>query len=253
MESVLYFIVPCYNDADTLTVTAPLFRNKVQTLISNGKISKDSRVLFIDDCSTDSTKSVIKEICESEELLCGIALKSNCGEQNALIAGMTYCVDRADCVITIDSDLQDDINAADEMLNEFENGADMVLGVRSSRDDDPLLERITSGGFYALMKLFKTGLVNNHSNYRLMSRNAVKKLLTHTDEKFFLPALVCNLGIKYSVIYYKRTPRAAGKSSYNIISKSKLALTAVAYHTPIIKKKFIRNTNYPLFEIAQEF
>ena len=179
MADVLYYVIPCYNEEDVLPLTAPVFVQKLKSLIAAGVVAEESRVLFVNDGSKDRTWELIKEIHAREPLALGVDLARNGGEKNALLAGMYYAAERADCMITMDSDLQDDIDASDEMLREYYNGNDLVLGVRNQRKDDPLSERFFSASFYLMMKIFRTGLVSQHSNFRLMSRKAVEMLKSY--------------------------------------------------------------------------
>ncbi len=231
MPAVLYIVVPCYNDAKVLPVTAPVFRKKLYSLIENGTISPESRILFVNDGSADDTWDVIRSLHEQDDHISCVNLAHNCGEQNALLAGMFFAADRADCAVTADSDLQDDINAIDGMLARFYEGNDLALGVRSSREDDSFSERFFSGCFYSIMKHYKTGLVREHSNYRLVSKKAIERIRDYDKTDFFLPALVCSLGMKTALVPYARHARAAGVSGYNFAKKMRLAIDALFSHS----------------------
>ena len=242
MFDKLFIVVPCYFDEDVLPITAPLIYEKLKALIAGGQISAQSGLVMVNDGSTDRTWQVIKRLQKDIPCLCGVDLVENVGEQNALLAGMTHAVSLgADCVITMDSDLQDDIQAVDAMLEKYYDGNDLVLGVRASRRQDPITERFFSGMFYLLMKVFRTGLVNEHANYRLMSRRAICELLERAKGTFYLPALVCSIDLPRVTVSHVRFPRAAGESGYNFSKKMKLALNAVFWHakTPCIS--FIRS------------
>ncbi|MBR5428694.1 MAG: glycosyltransferase [Clostridia bacterium] len=231
MSAVLYIIVPCYNDAEVLPVTAPVFREKLRSLVDAGKISADSRILFVNDGSADGTWDVIRGLHETDGCFSALNLAHNCGEQNALLAGMFFAEERCDCAVTADSDLQDDINAVDRMLDRFYEGFDLALGVRSRRDDDSLSERLSSALFYKTMRSFKTGLITEHSNYRLVSRKAIARIREYDRTDFFLPALVCNLGLKTATVPYERHARAAGESGYNFSKRLRLGVDALFAHS----------------------
>ncbi len=227
----LYFVVPCYNDADVLPVSVPVFLKKLDALAGCGVISEESRLVLINDGSADDTWETIVSLREKERRIIGMNMAHNAGEQNALLAGLTYAAPRSDCAITMDSDLQDDINAVDEMLSQFIAGSEIVLGVRSRRPDDPFFERLSSGLFYRLMEIAGTGQVREHANYRLMSRKAIEQLLMHTETHCYLPCVVSNMGLKRSVVYHERFARAAGSSGYTVLKKLRLALDAVFTHS----------------------
>lgn len=237
MPETLYYVVPCYKDADVLPVTGPAFLLRLVQLTAAGRIGDNSRVLFVDDGSPDGTWNAISELCARDAHAVGIKLAWNAGEKNALLAGMNYAVDcGADCVITADSDLQDDLGVTEEMLQKFEQGSDLVLGVRSERADDRMSERFFSRCFYIAMRLLKTGLVTEHSNFRLMSAAAVKKLNEYADIPYFMPAMASALPLPKSVVTHKRAARAAGRSGYNFIKKIRLALNAMLVHSALLPK-----------------
>ena len=239
MLPTLYFVVPCYKDVDVLPVTGPQFLNKLQTLIDSNRICDKSRVLFVNDGSSDGTWEVICSLYSDNAHTVGISLKKNVGEKYALLAGMDYAVEcGADCVITADSDLQDDLDASEKMLELFSEGNDLVLGVRSERTCDPFRERFFSKCFYFIMWLLKTGLVTEHSNFRLMSAKAVRSLKAYENVPYFLPAMVCSLPFPRAVVRYKRLPRSIGKSGYNFIKKLRLAADAILIHSALLPKLF---------------
>ena len=231
MESILYFVLPCYYDEEVLPVTVPAVLQKLDALTAAGLIGGESRVLLVNDGSADGTWDVIRALHGADPRVIGIDLVKNVGERNALLAGMRFAADKADCVVTIDSDLQDDLNAVDEMLQKYNAGSDLVLGVRSDRSADSLRERFFSGCFYLCMRLLKTGQVPQHSNFRLMSKKAVETLFRRAEGAFFLPAVVSNLGLPYQTVSYRRTARTAGKSRYNFRKKSRLAVNAMLLHS----------------------
>ena len=227
MSVCLYFVVPCYNDADVLPISVPAFLKKLSDLAERNVISGDSALVLLNDGSSDGTWDTIVSLRERDKRIVGINLAFNAGEQNALLAGLTYAAPKCDCAITMDSDLQDDIDAVDRMLEEFLAGSDVVFGVRSRRKDDPLFERLSTGLFYRLMESAGTGQIREHANYRLMSRKAIGQLLAHTETHYYLPCVVSNMGLKRSTVYHERFARAAGTSGYTVLKKLRLALDAV--------------------------
>ena len=230
-QTRLYFIVPCYNDAEVLPVSVPAFLGKLDALSREGLVSRESRLVLLDDGSSDGTWTAIEAVRTSDGRVVGIKMAHNAGEQNTLLAGLSYAETRCDCAITMDSDLQDDVNAVDEMLRRFFAGDELVLGVRSRRKDDPFFERLSSGLFYRLMTVAGTGQIPEHANYRLMSRKAIGQLLAHTETYYYLPCVVSNMGLRRSVVYHERFARAAGSSGYTVIKKLRLALDAVFTHS----------------------
>ncbi len=234
MSATLYYVVPCYKEEDVLPATGPVFVEKLRDLIRRGLVSEDSRVLFVNDGSPDCTWELIRGLHEKDPLAVGIDLEKNSGEKNALLAGMYYAAARADCVITIDSDLQDDINVSEIMLQKFGEGFDLVLGVRNDRADDPFSERFFSGCFYLMMRLFRTGQQSQHSNFRLMSRRAVEALKAYDHIPYFLPAVASTLPFPKTTVEHKRFKREEGESKYNYKSKIKLAVDAVLVHSPVL-------------------
>ena len=248
MLPILYFVIPCYHDAQTLSVSAPVFLEKLTSFIEQRQIHPDSRVLFVNDGSTDGTWDKIVCLYTADTHVVGVDLAWNAGELNALLAGMQTAVKKADCVITMDSDLQDDIRCTDEMLRLFTAGNDVVLGVRTGRRDDPLSDRITSDAFYFVMRVLRTGLVRQHSNYRLLSREAVLRVL-EAEPPYFLPCLACNLGLPTALTYHERNARAAGMSAYTFRKRLRMGLHAVAAHTAV--RRFLPPDREPPFEIRQ--
>ncbi len=238
MGDVLYFVIPCYYDEDTLLVTAPIVLEKLKSLIASGSVDGQSRILFVNDGSTDGTWETIRRFHGESEYFCGVNLARNSGAQNALLAGMDYAQRYADLVITMDSDLQDDISAVDRMVEEYHNGCDMVFGVRSSRRQDSGFVRLTSRMFYSFMGRFNPKLIPQHANYRLMSKKAIAMLREHDEESFFMPVLVTSLGLKTAIVTHERFPRAAGTSNYSFRRRLKLGVDAMLSHTSAPVKLF---------------
>ncbi len=227
MLPVFYFVIPCYNEEAVLPISAPVLKAKLLALRDAGRISADSRILFVDDGSADRTWEIVTSLHGKDPVFEGVKLSHNAGEQNAYLAGMTQAIKKADVVVTADCDLQDDIAAVDEMLDRFDEGYEIVYGVRRRRDEDPFLQRLTSETFYRLMRLLGTELIREHSQYRLMSRRAVSLLLSYGEVNLFLPALVPKIGLKHTVVEHDRHVRAAGESNYNFIKLFRLAVEGV--------------------------
>lgn len=218
----LYIVIPCYNEEAVLPITAPLFRDKLLSLSSQGKISPDSRVLFVNDGSKDSTWNLICKLSKEDEHYEGICLSRNRGHQNALLAGLMEAKDKCDITISIDCDGQDDINAMDEMVDEYLSGAEIVYGVRSKRETDTFFKRFTAESFYKLMKWMGADTVFNHADYRLVSSRALKEFANFKEVNIFLRGMFPLVGFKSTCVYYERHERIAGESHYPL--KKMLAL-----------------------------
>ena len=206
----LCIVVPCYNEEAVLCITAKKIKGYLAKLIQKGKISADSRVVFVDDGSRDSTWKLISGL-SADSLFDGIKLSRNCGHQNALLAGLLTVKDNFDAVISMDADLQDDIEAIEKMVDAYKDGADIVYGVRSSRKKDSFFKRTSAALFYRLMG---TRTVNNHADYRLMSRRALDALSNFGEVNLFLRGIVPMIGLPTATVYYERGERAAGESKY---------------------------------------
>lgn len=214
MSDRLYIVVPCYNEEQVLPATAERLKEKMSALIGAGTIAKDSRVLFVDDGSKDGTWSIIAGLNAADGLFEGVKLSRNRGHQSALLAGMYTATERADMIISMDADLQDDIGAVDEMLDYYYQGNDVVYGVRSRRDKDSFFKRTTAEGFYKVMQALGVDVVFNHADYRLMSRRAVEGLKQFREVNLFLRGIVPMVGYKSEKVYYQRGERLAGESKY---------------------------------------
>lgn len=222
MNPVLYIVIPCYNEEAVLPITAPLFRNKLLSLTQQGKISPDSRVLFVNDGSKDNTWNLIRQLAKEDEHYMGICLSRNRGHQNALLAGLMEAKDKCDITISIDCDGQDDINAMDAMVDEYLTGAEIVYGVRSKRDTDTFFKRFTAESFYKVMKWMGADTVFNHADYRLVSSRALKEFANFREVNIFLRGMFPLVGFKSTCVYYERHERIAGESHYPL--KKMLAL-----------------------------
>ncbi len=227
MSSILYIVVPCYNEEEVLPEAAKRLQQKAEELMSSGKIDGKSRIMFVDDGSRDSTWQIITELHNKNKMFSGIKLSRNRGHQNALLAGLMTAAKYADAVISMDADLQDDINAIDDMLKEYYNGCDIVYGVRSKRKKDTFFKRFTAEAFYSIIKFLGVDIVFNHADYRLMSRRALNALSEFKEVNLFLRGLVPLLGYKNSVVYYEREKRFAGKSKYPLKKMIAFALEGI--------------------------
>ncbi len=210
----LYLVIPCYNEEPVLHETAKRLREKYDLLMSEGKISADSKVVFVNDGSKDRTWEMICELHESDKTFRGICLSRNKGHQNALMAGLMTVRSECDAVISMDADLQDDINAIDAMVDKYHEGYEVVYGVRSSRKKDTFFKRTTAQGFYKIMKGMGVDTVYNHADYRLMSRRALEALSQFDEVNLFLRGIVPLVGFKSTEVTYERGERFAGESKY---------------------------------------
>ena len=214
-KNTLYIVVPCYKEQEVLPETSRRLREKMRQLMDEGKISRRSRVMFVNDGSSDNTWAIISELHEKEpEMFSGVNLSRNRGHQNALLAGLLTAVNDADMIVSMDADLQDDINAVDEMVDDYHKGYDVVYGVRSKRETDTFFKRFTAEGFYKVMKALGVDIVFNHADYRLMSRRAVEGLAQFTEVNLFLRGIVPQIGYKWTTVTYERAERFAGESKY---------------------------------------
>lgn len=218
----LYIVIPCYNEQAVLPITAPLFLNKITSLISKNKISQDRKVLFVNDGSKDDTWQIIKSLSNENIHYEGITLSRNRGHQNALLAGLMEAKDRCDITISIDCDGQDDINAMDEMVDNYINGAEIVYGVRSKRATDTFFKRFTAESFYKLIKWMGADILYNHADYRLVSSKVLNEFANFKEVNIFLRGMFPLVGFKSTCVYYERNERIAGESHYPL--KKMLAL-----------------------------
>ena len=223
----LYIVVPCYNEEEVLPITAKTLLNKVNILKSNNIISCDSKVLFVDDGSNDNTLDYIKKLNDIDNTFIGISLSKNRGHQNALLAGLMYAKDRADIIISMDADLQDDVNAVDEMIEKYYAGCDIVYGVRSDRKNDTVFKKSTAQAYYKIMNKIGVELVYNHADYRLMSKRAVEALSEFKEKNLFLRGIVPKLGFKTDCVYYERGKRQAGESKYPLRKMLSFAIQGI--------------------------
>lgn len=223
----LFLVVPCYNEEEVLPETAKRLGAKLQSLIVAGKIAPDSRMLFVDDGSRDNTWALIAALHRENPLAEGIKLAHNRGHQNALMAGLETAAQKADMVVSLDADLQDDIDAVDGMLEKYGEGCDIVYGVRGSRETDTAFKRVTAQMFYKTMSFWGADLVYNHADYRLMSRRALAGLAEFGERNLFLRGIVPMVGYKTATVEYRRGERFAGTSKYPLGKMLNFALDGV--------------------------
>ena len=214
MNNKLYMVIPCYNEEEVLPETSMRLREKINSLIEKGKIDKESRIVFVNDGSKDKTWEIIKTLHEEDSVFSGINLTRNRGHQNALLAGLMTVMDYADMAISMDADLQDDVDAIDEMIDKYLDGIDIVYGVRSSRAKDTFFKKATAEGFYKIMNSMGANTVFNHADYRLMSKRALEGLSQFQEVNLFLRGIVPMIGYPTDVVYYERGERFAGESKY---------------------------------------
>lgn len=227
MNNVLYMVVPCYNEEEVLYETAKRLSEKYKSLISRKLISPKSRVVFVDDGSRDRTWEIIEELHNSQDIFSGIKLSRNRGHQNAVLAGLMTVRKMCDMAITMDADLQDDINAIDEMVEKFHEGYQVVYGVRSARKTDTFFKKFTAESFYKFMKVMGADVVYNHADFRLMSARVLDELSKCKEVNLFLRGLVRTLGFKSCNVMYERAERFAGESKYPLKKMIAFALNAI--------------------------
>ncbi len=213
-KAILNLVIPCYNEEEALPYTKKELDKKMKALIDDGLISKESKVVLVNDGSKDKTWDIITEFHNKDNMYVGINLSRNRGHQNALLAGLMYARDNADISISMDADLQDDINVIDDMIKKYNNGADIVYGVRNSRKKDTFFKKFTAEGFYRFMNIMGVEIVFNHADFRLMSKRALEALSNYKEVNLFLRGMVPQLGFKTDIAYYGRNERVAGSSKY---------------------------------------
>ena len=211
---VLYLVIPCYNEEEVLPETSRRLRDKLEGLVTRKLADPRSRILFVDDGSRDRTWTLIRELHQKDEVFSGLALSRNRGHQNALLAGLMYAKDKADAVISMDADLQDDVDAVDAMVEQYRNGCDIVYGVRSSRATDTFFKRFTAENYYRFLSGMGANVIYNHADYRLMSRRALEGLAQFREVNLFLRGIVPMVGYQTDTVEYERRERFAGESKY---------------------------------------
>ena len=226
-QPILYIVIPCYNEQEVLPITSPLFLQKINDLSAAGKISPDSRVLFVNDGSKDKTWEIIQALAAADEHYLGISQSRNRGHQNAVLAGLMEAKSRCDITISIDCDGQDDINAMDGMVDAFREGCDVVYGVRSKRDTDTFFKRFTAESFYKLLNSMGAEVVYNHADYRLLSSRVLQEFAKFREVNLFLRGMVPLVGFKSTSVTYERHERIAGESHYPLSKMLSLAFDGI--------------------------
>ena len=224
---ILWIVIPCYNEEQVLPLTAPMFLQKLQELTDREQISRSSRILFVNDGSTDRTWEIIRDLAAEDERFLGICQSRNRGHQNAVLAGLMEAKDRCDITISIDCDGQDDINAMDRMVEAYLAGAEVVYGVRSRRDSDSFFKRFTAESFYKLMNRLGAEVVFNHADYRLISARVLEHFADYEEVNIFLRGMVPLVGFPSTTVSYERTERLAGKSHYPLSKMIALAFNGI--------------------------
>ncbi len=225
----LAIVVPCYNEEEVFPISEPVLRGTIDDLVSKGKVSEDSYVLFVNDGSKDRTWELIEEAHkEHPQRVFGVKLAGNVGHQFALTAGLLTAKDMCDITVSIDADLQDDVSVIEEMVDKFHEGCDIVYGVRSDRTSDTFFKRTTAQGFYKVMSGMGVKTVYNHADFRLMSRRAVEAFSQYQETNLFLRGIVPLLGYKTDCVYYQRAQRAAGESKYPLSKMLALAFNGIS-------------------------
>lgn len=241
--SKLFIVVPCYNEEEVLPISSKVLLDFLKRMIAKNKVSTESSILFVDDGSKDKTWAIIKRLSEQEEHFKGLKFSRNFGHQNALLAGMTTAVQFADMIVTIDADLQDDVEAIEGMIDAYHDGNDVVYGVRSNRDTDTAFKRKTAEMFYSFMNKLGVNTVPNHADFRLMSNRATKVLLTFKEENLFLIGMVPLVGFPSTKVYYSRNIRVAGESKYPLKKMLNFAMEGITSFS-IVPIKMVRNIGF---------
>lgn len=214
LPPTLYIVIPCYNEEDVLPETAKRITQKLFNLFDKDKISDESKIVFVDDGSKDSTWQIISSLHNDNPSIKGLRLSRNYGHQNAVLAGLLTFKEQADIIITLDADLQDDINAIDKFIEKYHHGCDIVYGVRSSRKHDKFLKKFTAQSFYKFLNFIGVEIIYNHADYRLMSKRAIRELENFREVNLFLRGIVPLIGFKSDTVLYERHERFAGTSKY---------------------------------------
>lgn len=224
----IYAVVPCYNEEEVLPQSARVLEQKWRTLMGTGLISPESRIALVDDGSKDATWSIISSLTEEpDSIFAGIKLAGNKGHQNALLCGLMTCKDHCDAAISMDADLQDDIDVVDKFIEEYMGGCGIVYGVRNDRTSDSFAKRFTAEGYYKILELLGVNIVFNHADYRLMSRAALEALSQYRETNLFLRGIIPELGFKTAIVEYARKERLAGESKYTLKKMLRLAFDGI--------------------------
>ena len=226
-NDILYLVVPCYNEQEVLPETSKRLKEKMESLMERNLISRDSRIMFVNDGSKDRTWSMIEELHGQDPIFAGVKLSRNRGHQNALLGGLMTAKEYADMTISLDADLQDDIDVIDQMVEKYYDGCEIVYGVRSARTTDTFFKRFTAEGFYHMISMMGGEIVFNHADYRLMSKRALEEMAKYKEVNLFLRGIVPMIGFKTDVVTYERHERMAGESKYPLKKMLALAIDGI--------------------------
>lgn len=227
LKPVLYFVIPCFNESEVLPITAPEFLSCLDEMQKSGTVDEKSKILFVDDGSSDKTWEIITDLSKKDLRFAGLKQSRNRGHQSALLAGLMYAKDFCDITVSVDCDGQDDISAAKEMVKEYLNGCEIVYGVRKRRDTDTAFKRITARGFYKFMNSMGANVVYDHADYRLLSKKVLMHLADFKETNLFLRGMIPLVGFKSTSVYYDRLERKAGKSHYPLSKMIALAVDGI--------------------------
>ena len=225
--NILYLVVPCYNEEEGLEHAARVMRDKVRRLAAEGQISGKSKIMFVNDGSRDGTWKIISGLCKEDAVFCGICFSRNYGHQSAILSGMLEAAKHADMAVTIDADLQQDIEALDQFIACYQRGCEVVYGVRNNRDTDGFFKKMTATGFYKLMGLLGCNVMQNHADYRLLSKAALQALMEYKEVNLFLRGLIPTMGFPSDVVYFDVKKREAGHSKYTLKKMLALAVDGI--------------------------
>ena len=207
--NTLYLVVPCYNEEEALPHSAQVMREKLDRLMQEGKVSPESKILLVNDGSRDKTWQLIHSLCDADPAFAGLSFSRNYGHQSAILAGMMAARQHADIAVTIDADLQQDIEALDQFLEKYQAGCEIVYGIRNDRNTDGFFKKLTANGFYGLMHLLGCNVMSNHADYRLLSKKALDALAEYKEVNLFLRGLIPTMGFQSDVVYFDVKEREA--------------------------------------------
>ncbi len=231
MNTNVWLVIPCFNEEEVILDTAEKLLKKMHNMIEKGIMAEESKILFVDDGSRDNTWKLIKQLVGNDEHYVGIKLAHNRGHQNALLAGMMEAKKRCECIISLDADLQDDIDVFEQFVEKYREGAQIVYGVRSHREKDTFFKRKTAEAYYGLMNKMGADIIYNHADYRLMSKEALNALEEYSEVNLFLRGVVRQLGFKTEIVYYERKERLAGETKYPLKKMISFALEGITSFT----------------------
>lgn len=227
MPPILYLVLPCYNEEEALPASADTLKDKYHRLMDEGKIDSKSKLLFVNDGSRDKTWEIITKLFHEDPMCCGLNLSHNRGHQNAVLAGLLTAKEKADVVISIDADLQQDIDVIDLMLEKYAEGIDVVYGIRNDRGTDGFIKKTTALGFYKLMQVMGCEVIKNHADYRMMSKRVIEALSEYNEVNLFLRGLVPTIGFPSDVVYFDVKERQAGTSKYTMSKMLSFAMDGI--------------------------